>query len=130
MVEQSILIVGLGNYSIPLTRHRYVPPTSLVSEQPLIRSRVHSVGQLALESLATRLGVTLAYDRNTMSWTGQKDVDIVPPQPRAKKGKGKAQEGVLDTAELAVPAIRTRVTLVKPSMCLILPVHERQELIP
>ncbi|KAH9054268.1 peptidyl-tRNA hydrolase [Lactarius vividus] len=51
-----ILIVGLGNLSHPFTRH--------------------SIGQLALDSLATRLGVHLSADKSTGGYSSETNVDI------------------------------------------------------
>ncbi|KAF8265243.1 peptidyl-tRNA hydrolase [Lactarius quietus] len=51
-----VLVVGLGNISHPFTRH--------------------SIGQLALDSLATRLGVHLASDKSTRGYYAETNVGI------------------------------------------------------
>ncbi|KAI9463724.1 peptidyl-tRNA hydrolase [Lactarius psammicola] len=51
-----VLVVGLGNLSHPFTRH--------------------SIGQLALDSLATRLGVNLSVDKSTGGYSAETNVDI------------------------------------------------------
>ncbi|KAI0277379.1 peptidyl-tRNA hydrolase [Russula aff. rugulosa BPL654] len=51
-----LLVVGLGNLTHPLTRH--------------------SVGQLALDSLATRLGATLSPDKSKGGYFAETKIDI------------------------------------------------------
>lgn len=71
----------------------------------------HSVGQLIVESFAARLGITLKDDRATMSWIGQKEVDIYPPLPT----KGQRSIKLAAVADSPVQPLRVNVVLVKPS---------------
>lgn len=106
----SILVVGLGNYTHPLTRHRSVVITNYKMATGEADRRT-SVGQLIVESFAARLGITLKDDRATMSWVGQKEVDIHPPLP----AKGQRSKKLAAIADSPVPPLRVNVVLVKPS---------------
>ncbi|KDQ21645.1 hypothetical protein BOTBODRAFT_150552 [Botryobasidium botryosum FD-172 SS1] len=81
----SVLVVGLGNYTHPLTRHR--------------QARALRVGQYIIDSLATRLGIELHYDRSTLSWCGHAEVDISPPR---LKGKARQTELLMNISGKAV----------------------------
>ena len=88
-----------------------------------------SVGQILLESFAARLGIQLKEDRNTISWIGEKEVEVYPPKPkgnqkskkRPKRDPGNSNE-LVAVEPLAAPVIeepiqpyRVNVVLVKPS---------------
>ncbi|KAG8923594.1 hypothetical protein FRC01_012576 [Tulasnella sp. 417] len=84
------LIVGLGNYTHPKTRH--------------------SVGQVVLDSLAERFQVPLSYDRSVNGWVGNTEIDILPPP---QKGKGKGKQAA--DAEPPEPQ-RVKFTFLKPKL--------------
>ncbi|KAG8934752.1 hypothetical protein FRC02_009333 [Tulasnella sp. 418] len=87
--NRHILLVGLGNYSHPNTRH--------------------SVGQVVVEALANRFNVDLANDRSVSGWTGTFQVDIPPLKV---KGKKKATSPMPDE-----PTPETvQITLLKPKL--------------
>lgn len=70
-----LLVVGLGNLTHPLTRHRPVsfPEHAFVL---LIFFFSYSVGQLALDSFATRLGATLSPDKSKGGYFAETKIDI------------------------------------------------------
>lgn len=69
-----LLVVGLGNLTHPLTRHRQVVCSLHVRFVMLIASS--SVGQLALDSLSTRLGVHLSLNKSIAGYYAETEIDI------------------------------------------------------
>jgi hypothetical protein len=69
-----LLVVGLGNLTHPLTRHRPVLFLNTLDFVLFIFS--YSVGQLALDSLSTRLGVTLSLDKLKGGYFAETKIDI------------------------------------------------------
>jgi len=69
-----ILIVGLGNLSHPLTRHRQA--FSLLHVRFVLFILLYSVGQLALDSLSSRLGVRLSPDKPLGGYYAEAKIDI------------------------------------------------------
>jgi hypothetical protein len=69
-----LLVVGLGNLTHPLTRHR---PVSFPEHARFVLFIFwYSVGQLALDSLSTRLGVTLSPDKLKGGYFAETQIDI------------------------------------------------------
>jgi PTH1 family peptidyl-tRNA hydrolase len=69
-----VLIAGLGNLTHPLTRHRRV--FFLCTAVFLLFIPRSSVGQLALDSLATRLGVRLSPDKSIGGYYAETNIEI------------------------------------------------------
>ena len=67
---------------------------------------------MLLESFAARLGITLRDDRSTMSWVGQKEVDIYPP---ALPNGRQSTKRLLDSSDSSALPLRVNIVLVKPS---------------
>jgi hypothetical protein len=69
------LVVGLGNLTHPLTRHRHVlfPSTHLCFVLFILLS---SVGQLALDSLSARVGVRLSPDKSLGGYYAESKMDM------------------------------------------------------
>ncbi|KAF8318022.1 peptidyl-tRNA hydrolase [Clavulina sp. PMI_390] len=92
----SFLIIGLGNYTYPKTRH--------------------SVGQLLLESFAARLGVTLREERNLLSWAAQKEIEIeLPKPPKSKKQKRQPKPDATTTSEAESSNTSSTLSTLPPS---------------
>ena len=69
-----ILVVGLGNLSHPQTRHRH--GFSLLHVRFVLFILLYSVGQLALDSLSSRLGVRLSPDKSLVGYYAEAEIDI------------------------------------------------------
>lgn len=66
-----VLVAGLGNYTYPLSRHRYLISRISRSFQNT-RTLIHflSIGHIIVNSLAARLGIQLAGTTNGVSGKG------------------------------------------------------------
>jgi len=90
---RQVLVVGLGNYTHPRTRH--------------------SVGQVIVDALAERFQVSLSQERSVLGWFGETELDVNPP-PSKRKGKAK------QTEEDSMPSEPERVkfTFLKPKLAM------------
>ena len=70
-----VLVVGLGNLTHPSTRHRHVIFIFLSFISVLLILLI-SVGQLALDSLSTRLGIRLSPDRSLGGYYAETEIDM------------------------------------------------------
>ena len=66
-----LLVVGLGNLPLPLTRHRYFI-ISCGNDSSVFH--LTSIGHLIVDSLATRLGIKLSNQKG--GYTGQSEVQL------------------------------------------------------
>ena len=102
----SLLLVGLGNYTHPNTRHRCVYLPLGIEGWHSDGCDFVSVGHMLIDSFAARLGVKLRDDTSLKSWVAQKEVDIIPPHPKGRPPKKNAPP---------LPAKRINIILLKPS---------------
>jgi len=93
-MSRHFLVVGLGNYPFPLTRH--------------------SVGQYVLDSFASRLNAPLTYNQLAGGWTCTGEVTIPPKVLPYRKPNALTKSE--DSPPTPLQDTRVKITLLKPKM--------------